>query len=99
MDGKVVANIIIAGRSYRTKIVAEDEKTVKEAEVLIKNKMDRYYKDHSDIDTRDRLAIAFLNVTSNALETQKLNNKWYSEIEELDRRLGLYLEKQVLWTI
>ncbi|MDR0726253.1 MAG: cell division protein ZapA [Prevotellaceae bacterium] len=94
MDDKVVANIIIAGRSYRMRIAAEDEEILRNAEVFIKNRMEYYYNEHSDKDTQDRLAIALLNVTGKLLENQKLNDLRRSEIEKIDRKLGVYLEKQ-----
>jgi cell division protein ZapA (FtsZ GTPase activity inhibitor) len=94
MDGKVVANIIIAGRSYRMRIAAEYEEILRNAEIFIKNRMEYYYNEYSDKDTQDRLAIVLLNVTGKLLEYQKLNDIQRSEIEEIDRKLGVYLEKQ-----
>ncbi|MDR2382932.1 MAG: cell division protein ZapA [Prevotellaceae bacterium] len=94
MDGKVVANIVIAGRSYRMKIAAEDEEIFRNAEVFIKNRMEYYFNEHSDKDTQDRLAIALLNVTGKMLENQEINDSRRSKIEEIDLKLGLYLEKQ-----
>jgi cell division protein ZapA (FtsZ GTPase activity inhibitor) len=94
MDGKVVANIIIAGRRYRMRIAAEDEEIFKSAEVFIKNRMEYYYKEHPNQEMQDRLAMALLNVTGKLLEIQKSNCSWRSKMEELDRTLGVYLEKQ-----
>jgi cell division protein ZapA (FtsZ GTPase activity inhibitor) len=93
MDSKVTANIIIAGRSYRLKIVAEDEKILRESAVFIKNKME-HYSTYSDQDMQDKLAVMLLNVTGELLEYKRLNDIRRLEIEKIDRNLGVYLEKQ-----
>ncbi|MDR0385956.1 MAG: cell division protein ZapA [Prevotellaceae bacterium] len=93
MDGKVAANIIIAGRSYPLRVAAEDEEILKKAEVYIRNKMESYNK-YSGRDKQDILAIVLLNVTATLLEHQALNDSRRSEIEKIDRELGVYLEKQ-----
>jgi cell division protein ZapA (FtsZ GTPase activity inhibitor) len=93
MDNTVAANIIIAGRSYPMRIAAEDEKILKDAEAFIKKKMrlgDRY----PSIDKQDILAVILLNVVMQMLEYQELNDSRWSEIEKIDRNLGVYLDKQ-----
>jgi cell division protein ZapA len=93
MDGKVTANITIAGRIYPLRIAAENEEVLKQAEVFIKGKME-YYKDYPDQDKQNILAIVLLNVTAQLLEYQQINNIRCSEMEKIDRELGIYLEQQ-----
>jgi cell division protein ZapA (FtsZ GTPase activity inhibitor) len=94
MDGKVAANIVIAGRSYRMRIAAEEEEILKKSEAFIKDKMKYYGGKYSDKDMQDRLAIVLLNITGELLEYKQLNDKRHSEIEKISRKLGVYLEKQ-----
>jgi cell division protein ZapA (FtsZ GTPase activity inhibitor) len=93
MDGKVAANIFIAGRRYQMRIAAEDEAILKNAEVFIKNKME-YYTEYSDKERQDVLAIVLLNVTGELLEYKRLNDSRRLEIEKIDHKLGVYLEEQ-----
>jgi hypothetical protein len=93
MDDKVSANVNIAGRIYPLRIAVESEKILKESEVFIRNKMERY-NTYSEKDMQDRLAIILLNVAGELLEYKQLNDSRRSEIEKIDRELGDYLEKQ-----
>ncbi|MDR1593035.1 MAG: cell division protein ZapA [Prevotellaceae bacterium] len=93
MDGKVAANITVAGKIYPMRIAAEDEEILKKAEAFIRNKMDEYSK-YSDIDREDILAVVLLNVTANLLEFQQLNDSRRLTVEKIDRELGIYLEQQ-----
>ncbi|MDR1886877.1 MAG: cell division protein ZapA [Prevotellaceae bacterium] len=92
-DGEVAANINIAGRIYQMRVAATDEEILRKAEALIKNGM-RYYDIFPDKDTQDRLAVMLLNMTARLLEYQKLNDSCRSEIERIDRELGVYLDEQ-----
>jgi hypothetical protein len=92
MDGKVTANISIAGRIYPLRIVAENEEILKKAEAFIKGKMEYY--NYPDQDKQNILAIVLLNVTAQFLEYQQINDNRRSEIEKIDRELGIYLEQQ-----
>jgi replicative DNA helicase len=92
MDGKVAANIMIAGRSYRLGISPENELIFKRAEKFIKETMRDY--DYPDKEKQDILAVTLLDVTVKLLEYQKLNDSRRLEIEKIDRKLGVYLEKQ-----
>jgi hypothetical protein len=93
MDGKVAANIIIAGRIYPVRVAAKDEEILKKAEVFIRDKIG-YYDKYPDKEKQDVLAIVLLNVTTKLLECQKLNNSRRSEIEKIDSKLGVYLDEQ-----
>ncbi|MDR1583146.1 MAG: cell division protein ZapA [Prevotellaceae bacterium] len=93
MSGKVTANINIAGRIYPMSVEAKEEEIFKKAEALIKDKVGDYDK-YPDKDMQDVLAIILFNVTAQLLEYQKLNDSRCSEIEKIDRDLGIYLEKQ-----
>jgi hypothetical protein len=93
MDGKVAANIIIAGRVYPVRIAVKDEEILKKAEAFIKDKIG-YYDQYPGEDKQDILAIVLLNVTAKLLEYQELNSRRCSEIGKIDRKLGVYLDEQ-----
>ncbi|MDR2286251.1 MAG: cell division protein ZapA [Prevotellaceae bacterium] len=94
-DGKVAANIMIAGKIYPMRIDVEDEEIFKKAEASIQNRIaERYNDEYSHIERQDILAITLLNVTAELLEYKELNNKRRYTIEKIDRELGVYLEKQ-----
>jgi cell division protein ZapA len=93
-DGKVTANITIAGKIYPVRIEVEDEERFKKAEAFIRDRiMDRNRK-HSHVERQDILAIELLNITAKLFECQELNDNRRSVIEKIDREVGIYLEKQ-----
>jgi cell division protein ZapA len=94
MNSEVTANIKIAGRSYLMRIEASDEEILKKAEALIKNKVGHYTNNYPDKDMQDALAIILFNLTAQLLEYQKINDIRHSKIEEIDYKLGMYLERQ-----
>jgi hypothetical protein len=93
-DGKVAANIMIAGKLYRFEIEMEDEEIYRKAESSIQNRIAEYNREYSHIERQDILAIMLLHVTAGLLEYKMLNNIRRSTIEKIDRELGVYLEKQ-----
>jgi cell division protein ZapA (FtsZ GTPase activity inhibitor) len=90
---KVSANIVIAGRIYPMKVSVESEEGLREAERLIRNEMNvlSIYKDQ---DIEDRLSVTLLTIAVRLIESQKQNKIHCSEIEKIDRKLGIYLERQ-----
>jgi cell division protein ZapA (FtsZ GTPase activity inhibitor) len=94
MDREVAANIFIADKKYPVRIAAENEAILKKAETFIKNKIAGYTAKYPDKDKRDILAVVLLNVSAQLFEYKQLNDSRQSEIEKIDRKLGLYLEEQ-----
>jgi cell division protein ZapA (FtsZ GTPase activity inhibitor) len=94
MDGEVAANIFIAGKGYPMKVPPEGEEILRQAEAFVKNKLAEYCIKYPDQDKRDILAVALVNVAAQLFEYKKLNDSRQSDIEKIDRKLGVYLEKQ-----
>ncbi|MDR3246947.1 MAG: cell division protein ZapA [Prevotellaceae bacterium] len=94
-DGKVNANIIIAGKIYRMRVTVEDEGNIRKAEKLIKAELDKYRQFKSP-GILEELSVALLNIAVRLVEAQTLsvNKPLRSEVENIDRELGVYLEKQ-----
>jgi cell division protein ZapA len=94
-DGKVAANIMIAGKIYPVRIDVEDEEIYKKAEVSIQNRItEKYRGDYSHVERQDILAITLLNVTADLLKYEELNDERRSTVKKINDKLGIYLEKQ-----
>jgi cell division protein ZapA (FtsZ GTPase activity inhibitor) len=90
---KVSANIVIAGRIYPLKVDAENEKSLKDAECLIRNEMSELNR-YGNQDIQAILSITLLTIATRLIKCQEQNKIYCAEIERIDRKLGIYLEKQ-----
>ncbi|MDR1340363.1 MAG: cell division protein ZapA [Prevotellaceae bacterium] len=91
---QISANIEIAGRLYRFRINVENEEYLRKSESLIKAEISILNVKYHNRDMQDKLSIILLNIAARLIECQKLNDIHYTEIEDIDRELGIYLEKQ-----
>ncbi|MDR2027603.1 MAG: cell division protein ZapA [Prevotellaceae bacterium] len=90
----VSANITIASRVYMMSVPSEVEEYIRKAERLIEEKLYSLDKEYNDRDIQDKLSVILLNVTTRFLEYQAHSDIRNAEINEIDRKLGFYLEKQ-----
>jgi cell division protein ZapA len=92
---EVKANITIAERIYRMKVAVEEEGYIRKAEKLVKSELDKYNR-FTTPDIQDKLSVALLNIAVQLVKTQRLSTDkpLRSEVENIDRELGVYLEKQ-----
>jgi hypothetical protein len=93
-DKKVSAVIKIADRKYPMMVARESEKKFRDAEKLIKVEMDKYVV--FDKDMLDKLSMVLLRLAIQLLDYKKLSDDkpLRSEVERIDHKLGIYLERQ-----
>jgi cell division protein ZapA (FtsZ GTPase activity inhibitor) len=91
---RVPANIDIAGRVYQIDVKVENEEYLRKAESLIKAEISKLNDGYFNRDIQDKLSVILINTAAQLIECRKLNEVHCTEIEKIDRELGIYLEKQ-----
>jgi len=87
-------NLVIADRPYRIKISTDEEKTVRKATQLIKQKLTDLKKSYQAKDKQDYLAMAALMFCVDSINSDNNLNEDFSEkLDELDGLLNVFLEK------
>jgi cell division protein ZapA (FtsZ GTPase activity inhibitor) len=90
----VSANITVLSRRYEMRVPLEFEEYIRKAETLIAKKINSLNKEYKNRDVQDKLSMILLDISMRFFECQKLALSHNTEIEEIDRELGFYLEKQ-----
>jgi cell division protein ZapA (FtsZ GTPase activity inhibitor) len=88
------ANITVADRKYPMNVSVKTEEHLRQAESLIKTMISRLNEDYNYRDIQDKLSIVLINIATQLINCQALNNSRNSTIENIDRKLGLYLEEK-----
>ena len=96
-DDRLSVRIAIADRIYPLKIARENEEKLRRAARLINEELSQY-KDFSDRDTQDKLAISALQFVFKLIdmEENKVLNDLKKDLTELDKELDSFLENKVL---
>jgi cell division protein ZapA (FtsZ GTPase activity inhibitor) len=90
---KVSVNIVIAGRPYPMKVDAENEKSMRDAERLIRTEMSNLSR-YGNQDIQAKLSVTLLTIATQLINCQEQSNVHCAEIERIDHKLGIYLEEQ-----
>lgn len=87
-------NLVIADRPYRIKVSADEEKTVRKATQMIKQKLADLKKSYQAKDKQDYLAMAALMFCVDSINAENNRNEDFTErLDELDSLLNVFLEK------
>jgi len=87
-------NLVIADRPYRIKISADEEKTVRKATQMIKQKLADLKKSYQAKDKQDYLAMAALMFCVDSINAENNQNEDFTgKLDELDSLLNVFLEK------
>ena len=97
MEDRLSVRIAIADRIYPLKIAVENEEKLRKAAKMINDEISQY-KDFTDRDTQDKLAVTALRFVVKFLDKEE--NKVLTELEnrltELDNELESYLDNKAL---
>ena len=95
-DNKLSINLNIVDRYYPLRIEVKEEEKIRKAAKLINDKVLQYKQKYTDKDTQDFLAMAALQYVSKVLELESKQDSKpiINELQELEKELEDYLQKQ-----
>lgn len=95
-DNKLSINLNLVDRYYPLRIDVKEEEKIRKAAKLINDKVMQYKQKYSDKDTQDFLAMAALQYVSKVLELESKQDSKpiINELQELEKELEDYLQKQ-----
>lgn len=95
-DNKLSINLNLVDRYYPLRIDLKEEEKIRKAAKLINDKVMQYKQKYSDKDTQDFLAMAALQYVSKVLELESKQDSKpiINELQELEKELEDYLQKQ-----
>ena len=95
-DNKLSINLNIIDRYYPLRIEVKEEEKIRKAAKLINDKVLQYKQKYTDKDTQDFLAMAALQYVSKVLELESKQDSKpiINELQELEKELEDYLQKQ-----
>jgi cell division protein ZapA len=96
-DEKLSVKITIADRKYPLKILRKNEEQIRKAASIINDTLWEY-KDFTDRDIQDKLAISAIRFVSRLIDVEenKSLSSLQKELKDLDSELESYLNRQVL---
>lgn len=96
MDDKLTIKVNVADRYYPLKISRNDEEKIRNAAKRINEKILQYKQRYSDKDNQDFLAMAALQYVVQVIDNEQKKDitPIMNELEQLDRELEEYLQKE-----
>ncbi len=96
MDDKLTIKVNVADRYYPLKISRNDEEKIRNAAKRINEKILQYKQRYSDNDNQDFLAMAALQYVVQVIDSEQKKDitPIMNELEQLDRELEEYLQKE-----
>ncbi len=96
MDDKLTIKVNVADRYYPLKISRNDEEKIRNAAKRINEKILQYKQRYSDKDNQDFLAMAALQYVVQVIDSEQKKDitPIMNELEQLDRELEEYLQKE-----
>lgn len=96
MDDKLTIKVNVADRYYPLKISRNDEEKIRKAAKRINEKILQYKQRYTDKDNQDFLAMAALQYVVQVIDNEhkKDISPILNELEELDKELEQYLQKE-----
>ncbi len=96
MDDKLTIKVNVADRYYPLKISRNDEEKIRKAAKRINEKILQYKQRYTDKDNQDFLAMAALQYVVQVIDSEhkKDISPILNELEELDKELEQYLQKE-----
>jgi len=96
MDDKLTIKVNVADRYYPLKISRNDEEKIRKAAKRINEKILQYKQRYTDKDNQDFLAMAALQYVVQVIDNEHKKDilPILNELEELDKELEQYLQKE-----